>query len=96
MVKVAINGFGRIGRPTFRKLLEKKPALEVVAINDLTDPKTLSHLLKYDSIYGIYGDHKIKKEIKPLKRDWEEVLGIGLCNSILERYRWYYEYFNYS
>ena len=49
-----------------------------------------------DSVYGIYGDHKIKKEIKPLKRDYEEVLGNNLCNFILEKYRWYYEYFNYN
>lgn len=54
MVKVAINGFGRIGRAAFRKLLEKSSSLKVVAINDLTDTKTLSHLLRYDSIYGIY------------------------------------------
>jgi len=55
MIKVAINGFGRIGRPTFRRILDNHPDLEVVAINDLTDPKTLAHLLKYDSIYGSYG-----------------------------------------
>ena len=49
--KVAINGFGRIGRLTFRALLEKEN-LEVVAINDLTDNNTLAHLLKFDSILG--------------------------------------------
>jgi len=54
MIKVAINGFGRIGRPTFRRILKSHPDLEVVAINDLTDPETLAHLLKYDSLYGIY------------------------------------------
>ena len=59
MLKVAINGFGRIGRAAFRKLLEKKSVLDVVAINDLTNPETLSHLLKYDSIYGVY-----KKPVK--------------------------------
>ena len=48
MIKVAINGFGRIGRLAFRKILNEEN-LEVVAINDLTDTKTLSHLLKYDS-----------------------------------------------
>lgn len=48
MKKIAINGFGRIGRLVFRQLIEKKE-VEVVAINDLTDPKTLAHLLKYDS-----------------------------------------------
>ncbi|MHA8063465.1 type I glyceraldehyde-3-phosphate dehydrogenase [Aquirufa aurantiipilula] len=50
-IKVAINGFGRIGRLTFRRLLEKEN-VEVVAINDLTDNATLAHLLKYDSVHG--------------------------------------------
>ncbi|GAB3538291.1 type I glyceraldehyde-3-phosphate dehydrogenase [Pontibacter brevis] len=50
-IKVAINGFGRIGRLTFRALLEKDN-VEVVAINDLTNTKTLAHLLKYDSVHG--------------------------------------------
>jgi glyceraldehyde 3-phosphate dehydrogenase len=51
MVRVAINGFGRIGRRVFR-LLQSHPMIEVVAINDLADTKTLAHLLKYDSIHG--------------------------------------------
>jgi len=51
MVRVAINGFGRIGRRVFRLLLSH-PTIEVVAINDLADTKTLAHLLKYDSIHG--------------------------------------------
>jgi len=55
MVKVAINGFGRIGRQTFRRILEQYPALDIVAINDLTDTHTLAHLLKYDSNYGVFG-----------------------------------------
>jgi len=50
-VRVAINGFGRIGRITYRALL-KKENVEVVAFNDLTDPKTLAHLFKYDSVHG--------------------------------------------
>lgn len=50
-IKVAINGFGRIGRITFRALLEKEN-VEVVAFNDLTDTATLAHLLKYDSVHG--------------------------------------------
>ena len=50
-MRIAINGFGRIGRICFRTLLEKKD-LEVVAINDVTDPATLAHLLKYDSVHG--------------------------------------------
>jgi glyceraldehyde 3-phosphate dehydrogenase len=50
-VKVAINGFGRIGRNVFRASLGNKD-IEIVAINDLTDAKTLAHLLKYDSVFG--------------------------------------------
>jgi len=51
--KVGINGFGRIGRQVFRAIRERHPdALEVVAVNDLTDNETLAHLLKYDSNYG--------------------------------------------
>ena len=50
--RVGINGFGRIGRNFFRAALEQKADLEVVAVNDLTDNKTLAHLLKYDSILG--------------------------------------------
>ena len=51
MKKIAINGFGRIGRLTFKALLAKKD-IEIVAINDLTDNHTLAHLLKYDSVHG--------------------------------------------
>ncbi|HET6364676.1 MAG: type I glyceraldehyde-3-phosphate dehydrogenase [Nitrospirota bacterium] len=53
-VKVAINGFGRIGRNVFRASLGNKD-IEIVAINDLTDAKTLAHLLKYDSVFGGFG-----------------------------------------
>ena len=52
-LRVAINGFGRIGRSTFKALLAN-PKVEVVAINDLTDNQTLAHLLQYDSCYGRY------------------------------------------
>ncbi len=52
-IKIAINGFGRIGRNVFKIVLER-PDLEVVGINDLTDTKTLAHLLKYDSTQGRY------------------------------------------
>ncbi|MDO5480366.1 MAG: type I glyceraldehyde-3-phosphate dehydrogenase [Candidatus Saccharibacteria bacterium] len=57
MIKVAINGFGRIGRNAFKILSERNDA-EVVAINDLTDAKTLAHLLKHDSSYGTY-NHEV-------------------------------------
>ena len=50
--RVGINGFGRIGRNFFRAALEQGADIEVVAVNDLTDTKTLAHLLKYDSIKG--------------------------------------------
>ncbi len=57
-IKVAINGFGRIGRVSFRVMLEREN-IEIAAINDLTDSRTLAHLLKYDSVHGI-----IKADIK--------------------------------
>ncbi|HUV13651.1 MAG TPA: type I glyceraldehyde-3-phosphate dehydrogenase [Acidobacteriota bacterium] len=54
--KIAINGFGRIGRNVLRAAVEKVADLELVAVNDVTDAKTLAHLLKYDSLYGQFGD----------------------------------------
>jgi glyceraldehyde 3-phosphate dehydrogenase len=92
MIKIAINGFGRIGRPTFRKILKNHPDLEVLAINDLTDPQTLAHLLKYDSLYGKYEKQvkftensllvdgkeiKILAEADPANLPWKE-LGIDI------------------
>ena len=53
-MKIAINGFGRIGRNVFKIAFVDKEDIEIVGINDLTDPKTLAHLLKYDSNYGVY------------------------------------------
>jgi len=52
-MKIAINGFGRIGRNVFKIAMERDN-VEIVALNDLTDPGTLAHLLKYDSTYGVY------------------------------------------
>jgi glyceraldehyde 3-phosphate dehydrogenase len=54
-VKIGINGFGRIGRCAFRAIFERGLDVDVVAINDLTSPATLAHLLKYDSVHGIFG-----------------------------------------
>lgn len=86
-IKVGINGFGRIGRNVLRASL-RDPNLEFVAVNDLTDPKTLAHLLKYDSILGnlpnkitagsdsIQVDNKSIKvfaEKDPAKLPWESV-----------------------
>lgn len=89
--KIGINGFGRIGRNVFRASLSKAD-IEIVAINDLTDAKTLAHLLKYDSVHGIF-DAEVKagenciyvngKEIKviaemdPAKLPWGE-LGVDI------------------
>jgi glyceraldehyde 3-phosphate dehydrogenase len=90
-IKIAINGFGRIGRPALKIALEKEN-LEVVAINDLTDDKTLAHLLKHDSSYGTYardvkvgsgeiivGGKSIKSfsEPDPTKLPWNE-LGVDI------------------
>ncbi|MCE9594833.1 MAG: type I glyceraldehyde-3-phosphate dehydrogenase [Planctomycetes bacterium] len=62
-MRVAINGFGRIGRNVFRVIHQSYPDIEVVSINDLTTPETLAHLLKYDSIYGPFpGTVKAGKE----------------------------------
>lgn len=71
MIKVAINGFGRIGRNAFKILGERKDA-KVVAINDITDAKTLAHLLKYDSSYGAY-DKSVSSEEGFLIVDGEKI-----------------------
>lgn len=79
MIKVAINGFGRIGRPAFKKAINN-PNLKVVAVNDLTDEKTLEYLLKYDSIYGKYDgkiDCKVFAEKDPEKLPWKK-LGVDI------------------
>ena len=88
-IKVAINGFGRIGRLVFKALQDDKDA-EILAINDLTDAKTLVHLLKYDSVHGRYpvpvkadgeylvaGNRRVKvlSEKDPTQLPWNE-LGI--------------------
>ena len=57
-IKVAINGFGRIGRLAFRLMVDN-PAFDVVAINDLTDTETLAYLLKYDTAQGPFKGHEV-------------------------------------
>jgi glyceraldehyde 3-phosphate dehydrogenase len=86
-MRIAINGFGRIGRTTLRAL-QSKPNIEVVAINDLTDVQTLAHLLKYDSVHGrfpgeiaveenairVNGKHiRMIKEKDPAHLPWKEL-----------------------
>jgi glyceraldehyde 3-phosphate dehydrogenase len=87
-VKVAINGFGRIGRLVLRAALKQKADLDFVAVNDLTDVQTLAHLFKYDSVHGkfdgeiraegndliINGDRlRIVSEKDPAKLPWKEL-----------------------
>ena len=88
MIKVAINGFGRIGRLVFR-IMEEDKDMEVVAINDLTDPEQLAYLLKYDTSHRRYLPNeitydedgiivkgrkiKIYKEIDPNNLPWKEL-----------------------
>ncbi|MFH0923449.1 MAG: type I glyceraldehyde-3-phosphate dehydrogenase [Candidatus Falkowbacteria bacterium] len=87
-MNIAINGFGRIGRAAFKAFLEKKSDINIVAINDLTDTKTLAHLLKYDTAYGRYGNkveyaadslivagkkYKVLAEKDPANLPWKEM-----------------------
>ena len=91
-MRVAINGFGRIGRQCLKALIERHPEVEVVAVNDLADPKQNAHLFKYDSTYGRYagevsatadeliidGRHiKVVQERDPAKLPWK-TLGIDV------------------
>ncbi|HBC47736.1 MAG TPA: type I glyceraldehyde-3-phosphate dehydrogenase, partial [candidate division Zixibacteria bacterium] len=90
-VKIGINGFGRIGRLIIRAAKNTKE-LEIVAVNDITDSKTLAHLLKYDSVHGIYNGEvkaldgaisvdgktiKVLSEKDPAKLPWKE-LGVDI------------------
>jgi glyceraldehyde 3-phosphate dehydrogenase len=92
MMKVGINGFGRIGRLVLKSILNKYPDIEVVAINDLVDPKTNAFLFKYDSTYGVFegevnhgsdyieiNSRKIKvlQEADPSKLPWKD-LGVDI------------------
>lgn len=69
--RIAINGFGRIGRAAYKILLEK-PNTEVVAVNDLTDSKTLAHLLKYDTVYGRF-DKSVEYDENSLTIDGKKI-----------------------
>lgn len=72
MTKIAINGFGRIGRLAFRKVFDRQD-FEVVAINDLTKPEMLAYLLKYDSVQGAYRDHTVEHDEESLTVDGKQI-----------------------
>lgn len=72
MVRLAINGFGRIGRCAFKIAFERRDA-EIIAINSLGDPGTFAHLLKYDSAYGVY-DHEVSFDDKHIIVDGVKIL----------------------
>jgi len=76
--RIAINGFGRIGRLTFRNLI-KDPNIEVVAINDLTDNYTLAHLLKYDTMHGRF-EGTVSSEEDYLIINGKKIAGLSLRN----------------
>ncbi len=99
-VKIAINGFGRIGRNVF-KVLESRNDVDILAINDLTAPATLAHLLKYDSVFGVFNgtveakeqsivvnnkEYKIFAEKDPTVLPWKE-LGIDIVLECTGKFR---------
>ena len=99
-LKAAVNGFGRIGRMVFRAAFNN-PDIDVVAINDLTDPPTLAHLLKYDSVHGAFGadiksadrslvingkEIEIQSEKEPAGLSWGE-LGVETVFECTGRFR---------
>jgi len=99
-LKLAINGFGRIGRLVFREAMKHKD-FEIVAVNDLTDASQLAHLLKYDSVHGVYdaevsaendafivnGQHvRVFAEKDPLKLPWGE-LGVDIVIESTGKFR---------
>ena len=72
MIKIAINGFGRIGRLAFRQIFADDN-MEIAAINDLTEPKMLAHLLKYDSVQGGYRNHTVTSGDDSITVDGKEI-----------------------
>ncbi len=78
--RIAINGFGRIGRLTFRNLI-KDPNVEVVAINDLTDNETLAHLLKYDTMHGKF-EGTITADGDSLTVNGNKIAGLAVRNPL--------------
>lgn len=71
-IRVAINGFGRIGRLSFRKMFGNDN-IDIVAINDLADPEMLAHLLKYDSVQGSYSGHAVTSDSSSISVDGKKI-----------------------
>jgi hypothetical protein len=76
MTKIAINGFGRIGRTALRLLAKRNSNLQVVAINDLTSPATLAHLFKYDSVHGTYSDVALDGDVLKVGKHAAKIFAI--------------------
>jgi sulfotransferase len=93
----------RAGSTLLQNVMGQNPEQEMYKIyqylelpqykHDFNNVKQLT--VENDSVYGIYGDHKIKKEIKPLIKDYKDVLGNNTCSFIRNKYDWFYQYFNY-
>ena len=82
--KIGINGFGRIGRNVFKAIMKYHKSLEIVAINDHSGAKTKAHLLKYDSIYGIYEKLKSKLYVSSGSGCWGPSMRLGTKNEIVD------------
>ena len=84
MVKIGINGFGRIGRNSFRAAWGRKD-VEIVAVNDLTDTATLAHLLKYDSVFGVW-NHEVSHDKEHIIVDGKKIHATAIAK--LEEQKW--------
>ena len=86
-VRVGVNGFGRIGRVFFRAALQT-PEIEVVAVNDLADAKTLAHLLKHDSVHGnLHAEVVVKGDAIFVDGSPAFETGDGFAGEVLARYQ---------
>ncbi len=84
MVKIGINGFGRIGRNAFRAAWGRKD-VEIVAVNDLTDTGTLAHLLKYDSVFGVW-NHEVSSDKEHIIIDGKKIHATAIAK--LDEQKW--------
>ena len=80
-IKVGINGFGRIGRNYFRAILSEGADIEIVGVNDLTDNKTLAHLLKYDTVLGRF-PKEVTYDDKNIYVDGKAIRALEECDFV--------------